>query len=127
MGWKIYFWVFLLILLIGYAVIFLGSPSIWDFLDVIISLIAISGLFSYAYQKKILSCNFWKAWLFVIFFWDIIYNLLLSQIFGLAQNISFDIEKLSIMEMIISWVLIIPEYIALYLLGFKSSDFWENT
>ena len=47
MGWKIYFWILLLLVLLAYSVIFLGSPTIWDVIDVVISLTAITGLFAF--------------------------------------------------------------------------------
>ncbi len=53
MAWKIYFW--LLIMLLGYSYyeLFGGDTQFYDYFDLPISLIAIFGLFGYAYKKKI--------------------------------------------------------------------------
>lgn len=124
MAWKIYFWILLLLLLLSYAAIFTGAPSIWDVFDIIISLAAITGLFAYAYKKKVLTAKFWSITFLVIIAWDLTYNLVLSEYLGVAQNISGSRDA-SPIQTLVGLALVMPEYIALYLLAFKSDTLWK--
>lgn len=126
MGWKIYFWILLILLLIAYSAILMAMPSVWDFIDPIFSLIALAGVFAYGYKKKLFSANFWRIWLLVIISWDLTYNILLTDYLGVAQQLRSITEEETFYEELFSWVLIIPEYIALYLLGFKSVALWRQ-
>ena len=125
MAWKIYFWILLLLLLLAYTAIFMGMPSIWDLLDSFISLVAITGLFSYAYKKRILTPKFWSIVFVTIIAWDFTYNLILTDYLGVAQQIEQD-YKSSIATKLASLALVIPEYIALYLLAFNSDLLWKK-
>jgi hypothetical protein len=100
-------------------------PSIWDLLDSIISLVAITGLFSYAYKKRMLAPRFWTVVFITIIAWDFTYNLILTDYLGVAQQIVQDYES-SIATKLVGLALVIPEYIALYLLAFKSDSLWKQ-
>ena len=126
MGWKIYFWVLFLLLIIAYAMILTTSPTFWDILDPIVSFVALAGVFAYAYKKKIFSANFWKTWFVVIIIWDLTYNIVLTEYLGVAQDIGSSLEEGTPIDHILSILIIIPEYIALYLLGVKSPDIWNK-
>ncbi len=124
MNWLIII-ILLLLVLLAYSVIFLGSPTIWDVIDVVISLTAITGLFAFAYKKQIATPKFWFIMLITIIVWDIIYNVLLAEYLDVAQQISQDIET-NLVDIILGYLLIIPEYIALYLLAYKSEALWKK-
>jgi hypothetical protein len=121
-GWKIYFIILSFLLLIAYFDIISKGSTFFDYLDIIISLIALLGLFGYSFRKQIFEMRLWQTWLFVIVNWDILYNLVLTHTLGVAQNNI----KLGFIEYIISVFMVLPEYIALYLYGFKSSDLWKD-
>jgi len=114
MGWKIYFWLILVIAVISYPVVIVTKFNLWILIDIVLWIITFMGLYSYAYKKKILNEKFWRIWLFVIIPWDVASILII-----------FDIES-SITERLINWSFVIPAYIALFLLGFKSQSLWEG-
>jgi len=108
-GWKIYFFILSFLLLIAYFDIFRSGATLFDFVDVIISLIALLGLFGYSFQRKIYNVRLWRTWL------------LLTHTVGVAQ-----IQiKLSLVEYMLTMLIILPEYIALFLYGYKSPNFWK--
>jgi hypothetical protein len=121
-GWKIYFFILSFLLLIAYFDIFRTGATLFDFVDVIISLIALLGLFGYSFQRKIYEKKLWQIWLFVIIIWDVIYNLLLTHTLGVAQNSI----KLSLGGYIFNMLTLLPEYFALYFYGYQSSDLWND-
>lgn len=130
--WKIYFW-FLLIISIG-AFIFQGIARNWDIADLLISAIAILGLYAFCWNKKILNQMFWKTF----FLANIVWMIALTYIIPPSQQL---IEKLPEKEMmvfqqniflfstiglIISLILLLPLFVALYSYGFKSEGVWKN-
>ena len=128
MGWKIYFFIFTILVLIAYALIFTGSPVIWDYIDTIESTFVLVGLSAYAFKKQIGTPQLWKYLLFVFIGWDITYNLVLSSYLGVAQQVTVENASISNIEVLIGWVIIFPAYYAIYKLGFASvSNDKENT
>ena len=121
-GWKIYFVIFSLLLLFVYYGLLSKGITIYDSADIAISLIALTGLFGYAFTKKIHSQTLWRIWLFVIVIWDLFYNIYLTAILGVAQGG----ETCNITEILIGFIFIFPEYIALYKYGYKSTALWKN-
>jgi hypothetical protein len=103
MGWKIYSWILTACLAFAYYDIFSKTAKIQDLLDIPISLVALVGLFGYAYKKKIGNRQFWKFWLLLLIPWDILYNFFLANY--------PDVPKILVA---IGIVLFLPEYIALY-------------
>ena len=120
MGWKIYFWCLSILLLFTYGSIFSDSPSAVDFLDAPFSGIALSGLFAFAYGKRFVNRHFWRVWLIVIVCWDLIYNLVFTHYLGIAHP---ELTG-SVAETLMGLVLLMPEYIALYLYGYRSDNLW---
>lgn len=107
MAWKIYTWILAACLAVAYYDIFSETAKIPDFLDIPISLVALVGLFGYAYNKKIGKRRFWQFWLLLLIPWDILYN------FFLAKHP--DVPKILV---VVGIVLFLPEYIALYRYSF---------
>jgi hypothetical protein len=103
MFWKIYFWFITLLVIAAY--ISEGFDDVWDVIDLIISVGAFVGLFSYAYGKRILTVQFWKFFLPSYLIWDLTNNLI---IYPLKTGEPFDIFILG------GFAFIIPLYIALY-------------
>ncbi len=108
MLWKIYFWVFIVILILGYFSE--GFIGIWDAVDLVITSGALAGLFLYGYKKKLFNASFWKAYFPIFIVWDFSYNLVIEP---RARGVNFEIISL------IGFLFVIPIYIALYLYAFK--------
>jgi len=116
MGWKIYSWFFLLVVAAGYTEAFITEPkTILFYLDLIVTINGLAGLFAYAYKMKLVSANFWKICFVLNVMWDLIYNTILQN------NTS-----LSLVEELLVLALCLPTYVALYLLGFKSVNLWKT-
>ena len=115
MGWKIYSWFFLLVIVAGYTeALITEQKTILFFLDLIITINCLAGLFAYTYKIKLVSANFWKIFFVLAIMWDLIYNTIL-------QNIT-----LPIVVVLLIIAICLPTYIALYLLGFKSANIWKD-
>lgn len=125
MAWKIYFWFLSVLLVISYAMIFTGQPAIWDLIDVLISAPALLGFFAYSFRKPLFNQKFWKCWFVIFIVWDVVYNLIITEYLGLAQQYEGS-EESTITEMLIGYIIFLPEYIALYLLAFKADHIWGN-
>ena len=125
MAWKIYFWIFFIILLAGYTQIFSGTPSVWDALDLMFSAIAVTGLFAYAYKEQIINPKFWSIWFVVIIVWDLLYNLILTKYLGVAQQLEPN-ANISNIAIIVGFLFLIPEYYALYYLAYRSEKLWNK-
>jgi uncharacterized membrane protein YbhN (UPF0104 family) len=116
---KIYLWVMLILWPIALAFEITGGElsDIIDYLDYILWGTALLGVFGYCYDKKILSNFFWKAYLPFIVIWDFFigYRYIKNEpeISG-AIHICFLI--------IIALIIILPEYIGLYLYGYKEKE-----
>ena len=116
MGWKIYSWFFLLVVVAGYTEALITEPKTILFsLDLIVTINGLAGLFAYAYKMKLVSANFWKICFVLNVMWDLIYNTILQN------NTS-----LSLVEVLLVVTVCLPTYVALYLLGFKSANLWKT-
>jgi hypothetical protein len=119
MGWKIYSWFFLLVVAAGYTEAFITEPkTILFYLDLIVTINGLAGLFAYAYKMKLVSANFWKVCFVLNVMWDLIYNTIL-QINTSASLVEELVVALGV-------ALLLPTYVALYLLGFKSVNLWKT-
>jgi len=114
--WKIYF---ILIFMLSFLSILdqnISEIKIYEFIDILISLVGIIGLFGFVFSHPILFQTFWKLVFIIFLFWDIIISMLyFDEIFnesGFLLKIFF-------------FILIVPEYVALYLYGYKSKEIWD--
>ena len=121
MLWKIYAWFLAFLLAVGYGVLIWEGIEVRDIVDMLISLVALIGVFGYAYKRKIISEDLWRVWFFVIIGWDIFYNLVLEDFTEFSEFTTIEIS----IVIIIMLILIIPEYIALFLYGFRSEALWK--
>ena len=109
--WRIYFFLLTVIHLHFYSYI-LSSPGKSGFnpnetyLDILITTIALLGLFLFAAEKKFIGPIFWKLYFFVYISWDII--------------IRVTLKPFILVSVIHGFILLIPLYLALYLYGFKT-------
>jgi hypothetical protein len=125
MFWRVYSVVLALFLLPAYSVIMKASPGIFDYVDMIVSVGALMGFIGFAYEFRIISMSLWKFYFFLVIGWDVFYNIFISMIFDLAVHLPNE-EKTSWIGVAVSFALIVPEYVALFLYGFKSEPLWEG-
>ena len=108
MFWKVYFWVIIVLSIIGYAMEGLGGT--WGAVDLIVSSGGLVGLFAYAYKKRLFVAKAWKAYLPLLILWDLAYSL------GIKPETS---GKEADMNTLAGFIFVIPIYFALYLYAFK--------
>jgi hypothetical protein len=108
MFWKIYFWVFIIILALAY--ISEGIGGFWGFADLLISSGALAGLFLYGYKKRLFNTIFWKVFFLFYVVWDFSYNLIIEP-----QSRGGDFHVIALL----GFLFVVPIYIALYLYAFR--------
>ena len=69
MGWKIFFWVYVLFALLS-IMDAPTSPKLIDMPGLPMVVLELLALYSYAYKRQILSAKYWTGllWLYVLFF-----------------------------------------------------------
>lgn len=115
MAWKIYSWVLAAILALAYSTILTETITAPKFIDIPISLVALVGLFGFAYKKKIGKRRFWQVWFTLLILWDILYNFFLTKY--------PDVPSVLVATGII---IFLPEYIALYKYSFTQRFQWDQ-
>lgn len=109
MFWKIYSWVFTLLVIVAYASEV--PSSLWDIVDLPITLCGLVGLFCYAYKKKIFNKTFWKLFLPACLIWDLTYSFVLS-----TEQVEEPTEYVYVLIGFI--IVVVPLYVALYRYAF---------
>ena len=124
MGWRIYFWV--LAALYGFGVLFVfgAGPTAIDLVDVLISALALTGLYGYVFQKRVFSRDFWTKWpLFPA--WDFLYNVVLTGILGLGIQPDEDVSGGEQFWLtLVLFLFLLPLYLALFRYATRSPDVW---
>lgn len=124
-AWRIYTWVLGILLVLVYGVILSAQPAIVDFIDIPLSGVAWLGVWAYSYNRAIFSKKLWMAWLPLIVVWDVTYNLYFEMHLGVGQSAGNE-EPTTPVEMAIGYLFILPSYLALYRLGYSSSEMWDR-
>lgn len=120
--WKIYFWFLLAIVGFLFGGFLVQGLDMIKILDFPISLVSLAGLFGYAYHKGIGVSLFWKAWLPVVFVWDVSTNFLWDGVFGF-----YGLDWVEVTALIaVFYGIFMAEYVALYLYGYRSGKIWEK-
>lgn len=135
MGWKIYFWMFTLIMVAATGLSMAESLGIilpdegneriiwmwWEWLYLPVLGISITGLFGFAYKKIIGEKSFWKKFFILLVIIDTLYTVYEYNI-GL-----FSTEEMWRPEIVFPSLIamFLPYYIALYLYGYKSDSLWN--
>ena len=120
MGWRIYAAIMSVYLAWAYAVLVFLGPSIYDLVDIPISLIALLGVFGFAFKRAWIGRRFWKSWLVVMLAWDFFYNVAVARMLGVV-----DYRTVSPVEAAITLALLVPFYSALFLYGYRSEKLWN--
>ena len=122
--WRTYFVVALSLTLIS---IYLEStePPTANFSDVcdyLFTVVALAGVFGYAFQSRVLSLVFWRRYLPFVVVWDIgIGSYWLYEIYP-DYDVADTWLLVSTVGILAAFLLI--EYVALFLYGFRSSHLW---
>ncbi len=95
-----------------------GEPSdILDYLDYILCSTALLGVFGYCYEKKIGSKKFWKAYLPALIIWDFFIGYR-----DIKNDPDLSEPILLCLIIIVCLIIILPEYIGLYLYGYRENE-----
>jgi len=120
--WKIYFWFLLVVVGFLFGGFLVQGLDMIKILDFPISLVSLAGLFGYAYHVSIGESLFWKAWLPVVFVWDVSTNFLWNGVFGFHG-----LDRLEVIAVIaVFYAIFMAEYVALFLYGFRSEAIWRK-
>ena len=86
--------------------------------------LALLGLFGYAYEVSFFNANTWRILLPVIVVWDA--YLVLTSYIDTSAEISVENQWRLYTFLVLGSVFLIPQYIALYLYGFRSKEIWNK-
>ena len=73
--WKVYFWIWAGMHLLIYPLWLIAEGTLPKYIDAAVSLLALLGIYGFAYKKKIFNPLFWRIGFFLFIGWDIFYNL----------------------------------------------------
>jgi len=69
MWWKIYFWIYLILSVVGIFALLQHTPlGLVDILGLLLSIVLLLAIYAYAFKKNILQVSYWK-----ILFWIVIF------------------------------------------------------
>jgi hypothetical protein len=122
MAWKIYSVVFAVIVLSAPAALMSTDPTVFDYIDIVTSITAAVGLIGFAFRKAIGTEAFWRIASIVLAVWEVLYNVVISQVLGLGQR---GIEG-SIAAWLFGLAAFIAAYIGLFLYAYRRHDFWQT-
>jgi hypothetical protein len=120
--WKIYFAVYLLLLVISIPGLLLDAQTgVVDWLYLLFLLASLAGLFGFVFTKPILSPPVWLPVLAAVVVADVAYPYLTA--IDLSAGMSRDVY---IVASAIGWLLSIPNYVALYLYAKPGNPIWKR-
>jgi hypothetical protein len=111
-SWQVYFCLFTLISIIGNIHVFTAKGTdVYDYIDLILSIISLVVLFCWAWHKKIFTRQVWILFAIVFIFYDVLYNLvLMNKVLSSTSNTAGEIVGL---------IITLPLYLAIILYAFK--------
>lgn len=119
--WKMYFWSIGLLAVgaIAADVYEQRRVEVFNVVDYATWILSLAGVFGYAYSRALLHKRFWQVWLPLAVGWD-----LLALIRQYTANPGADLAPLVFVLFIVA-ILFVPEYVALYLYGYRSDALWS--
>lgn len=125
---KIYFGFLVIDAVIPYFSLIYFPPreifGIWDIINFSILAVAVIGLFSFVWKKRIFTRKFWKIYFFVFLIWNIIFlcfvpmpQIIIAQTVGSGQSRWFMVLYIALSR--------IPLYGSLFFYTFKE-NIWKN-
>ena len=126
MLWKIYFWIYSILTIIGLLVLiqYLVNFNLADWLSGLESILLVLGLYSYIFGKKIFSKKVWKIvfWVMLVFWIQTLLDIFVLS--GMIEKL-LPFLKISIpissAEAVMSIIISLPGLLAIYRLGYKKS------
>lgn len=119
MLWKIYFWAYTILTLIGLIFVY-GRKSSWafvDFLDVLSSVIIVFAVYSYVYKKEMFTQKFWDISLKLMIVSTILEILYKFTNFNLLSSLLESREVTNGQDVLIGLIISLPALYALQQLG----------
>lgn len=118
--WQTYFWS--IGLLAAGAIVYdvYAQPRVqaFDVVDYATWIISLAGVFGFAYSKTILHKRVWQVWLPLAVGWDLV---TLARQYSSAGTDPVSL----VFVLVIVGLLFVPEYVALYLYGYRSDSLWS--
>jgi hypothetical protein len=68
------------------ALLMSTHPTVFDYIDLVTSVTAALGLIGFTFHKAIATEAFWRIAFPALAVWEVTYNVLISQVLGLAQH-----------------------------------------
>lgn len=123
-GWKIFFWIFFLLVCFSFWLMINNSESSnFDKLGEVITYTLMGvGLFGFAYNKKIIRMHFWRYFIPCAIVWDV-YNLT-GQDWSLFSEGNIVAYVLIGITLSCLGLLLFFQYFALYKYAFQSQEIW---
>lgn len=126
MWWKIYFWIYLILNVIGVFALLQYAPfGIVDVIGISLSIILQLAAYAYVFKKNVLKINHWKI-LFLIVLFLFVEEML--ELFVLPKDFVVNFApflKSNILanpgERLFSWLISLPAVYAIYKLGQKQT------
>jgi hypothetical protein len=122
LGWKLYFWLSLVLYPLSLLMLGVQWMQPLDVLDLLVTGTGLTGLLGYVYSRRIAGRRFWRRWLPFQLSWDIAIVMLWAPL-GLSQNLP--VAPGSAVERTTSLLFLIPLYIGLFRYAFRSPDLWR--
>jgi len=126
--WKILFWVILTLEVISFFSMYFYPDDegiLYHILELWIYTTILTGIFGYAYNRKILNPTFWRRFIPVGICWDIytLYRAFISQ----EQEIAPEYLVIWIGALLAIFLpIVFLQYYAIYKYSFKSDDIWQK-
>jgi hypothetical protein len=127
-AWKIYFWIYASISLLGTIMLYGSGPllNLYTILSELLNVVIIVGTYSYVYKKNLLPKIFWFVIFWVFLVLSSIYSFL-SEFTFLKSYISIQVPEyldyqlpqdvLTLENFLIGLVISLPSFIAIYRLS----------
>ena len=120
--WKIYFFLYLAMSLLGYGMIFLApGAGFAEVISLVIGLFSFAGLFGYVFCKQILSPRPWLVVLVLSLTYSVAYYFITD--IDLAAGMT---QTANLISQAFGWAFSLPGFIALYLYSRPSDPIWQT-
>ena len=106
------------------AISILGeSSTVFDWLDALMAITALVGVFGFVFRMRIFRSGFWQVFMWALLAWEITYNLVLAWRMDLAlRPLGEDLWA----YLVVGLALVAPMYVVLYLYAYRSQSIWTG-
>ncbi len=119
MLWKIYFWFMTILLVANWASAIFSDYNFWAIYEVVPNGLALVGLFSFTFKKKIFRPNFWKF----VFVFSIVSEIVSGYIELSNQGSIYHSNPIMLWSIFVFMVILLsPTYYSVYKIGFTKLD-----